>query len=81
MAHLEAMREIFLRFKWIRADVDDIGRETYFPPDDLPVSGITLDYRRGGTWERIDPKDNSELIETSPDALAAYLERMQPYVD
>jgi hypothetical protein len=71
---LETMREILRRFGWTKADTDDNGRETYFPPDRLPASGITLDWRRGGTWARIDPADQSELVETSPDKLAAYLE-------
>lgn len=69
------------RFGWTKADTDDNGRETYFPPDGLPPSGITLDRRRGGTWERIDPKDNSELIEGDDEKLAAYLELLQPYVE
>lgn len=50
---LETMRETLSRFGWTKADLDDRGRETYFPPDRLPASGITLDCRRGGTWERI----------------------------
>ena len=81
MANVETMREILLRFGWTKADSDDRGRETYFPPDRLPASGITLDCRRGGTWKRIDPKDSSELVETSPEELTAYLEFLQPYIE
>jgi hypothetical protein len=81
VAELETMREILLRFEWTKGDWDDRGRETYFPPNGLPASGITLDCRRGGTWERIDPKDNSELVETSPEKLTAYLELLQPYIE
>jgi hypothetical protein len=78
---LETCREILRRFRWTKSDADDNGRETYFPPDSLPASGITLDCRREGSWERIDPADQSELVETSPEKLAAYLEFLQPYID
>jgi hypothetical protein len=81
VSELETMRELLRRFGWTKADMDDTGRETYFPPDGLPASGITLDCRRGGTWARIDPADQSELVETSPEKLAAYLELLQPYID
>ena len=80
MADLGTYRENLRRFRWTKADADDNGRETYFPPDRLPMSGITLDCRRGGTWAKIDPADQSEVVETSPEKLA-YLELLQPYID
>jgi hypothetical protein len=70
VGELETMREILGRFRWTKADTDDNGRETYFPPDGLPLSGVTLDCRHGGTWERIDLTNNNQLIETDPEKLA-----------
>ena len=61
MADLGTYRENLRRFRWTKADADDNGRETYFPPDRLPMSGITLDCRRGGTWAKIDPAKKAKL--------------------
>lgn len=33
VAEFETMRELLRRFRWTKADMDDTGRETYFPPD------------------------------------------------
>ena len=79
MDNFEEMRELLRRFRWSTAeDMDDDWRETYFPPDGLRVSGITLDRRNGGFWERIDAKNN-ESVGTVED-LEAYLEQVQPYI-
>jgi hypothetical protein len=47
------MREILRRHGWTRADTDDNGRETYFPPDGLPASAGIVSHPSscGAKWE------------------------------
>jgi hypothetical protein len=73
----EEYRNILLAYGWR----EEPGASTWFPPEGLPLPGISIGRRQGAWyWATLDFQSN-ERVEVGPESLEAYLASRQPDVD
>lgn len=78
---LDPFREVLRRYRWVMGSSleEGGGIETWFPPDDLPLPGISLSPKHHGFWSTLGYNSN-EIVQSSPELLERYLSERQPYV-